>query len=270
MSIRLMSQVWEHEFSHAEQTIMLALADWANDDGGNVFPSVARIAWKTGYEERQVQRIMKKLRGTGVLVLVKRATVYRPNEYRIILSKAPLKETFETWKESRGDIMTPRKGGDNLTPERGDISGERGDIAVTPDPSLNPSVDPLAIGADAPLPVVPRKLTERQEILANLEKRFSMISGRPLPRRETKQDKELASKRWWQPLWRMYETANKDLEATINLMSEAVKNMRASRLTISAPQSVENVFVSLFSERSCPISDAQLVGAQLTAQGWTK
>ena len=65
MSIRQILQVWEHEFSHPHQSVMLALADHAHEDGTGIRPSINRIAWKTGYSERSVQNILSQLRQLG-------------------------------------------------------------------------------------------------------------------------------------------------------------------------------------------------------------
>ena len=61
MSIKIMSQVWELDLPHNVQSIFLALADHADDDG-YCYPSVGRLAWRTGYGVRQVQRTLKELR----------------------------------------------------------------------------------------------------------------------------------------------------------------------------------------------------------------
>ena len=67
MSVKIMAQVWELELSHNAQSILLALADHADDDG-YCYPSVGRLAWKTGYGVRQVQRTLKYLRDGGLAV----------------------------------------------------------------------------------------------------------------------------------------------------------------------------------------------------------
>lgn len=93
MSIRLMSQVWERDVDHPEQAVLLALADHANDDGEHVRPSLEYIAWKTGYSERQVRRLVSSLKSKGVLVL-RRAGARSPNEYMLTLDPLPFKRPF--------------------------------------------------------------------------------------------------------------------------------------------------------------------------------
>ena len=138
MSIRLMSMVWELQLSHAEQSVALAMADHADDDGSKIFPSIARIAWKTGYSERQVQRIIVNLVDKRLLIVVFPPSQHRATEYRMDIDAIPPKPPFVSQKRSaRGDILAPR----------GDISKPRGDIAMSPDPSLEPPIDPPILSA---------------------------------------------------------------------------------------------------------------------------
>ena len=48
MSIKIMSQVWELDINHSEMIVLLAMADHADDDGQNCYPSNAYLAWKPG------------------------------------------------------------------------------------------------------------------------------------------------------------------------------------------------------------------------------
>lgn len=67
MSIKVMVLVWESDLPRDEKYICLALADWANDEGESVYPSIGRVHWKTKYSRRQVVRLMQDLEGRGVL-----------------------------------------------------------------------------------------------------------------------------------------------------------------------------------------------------------
>lgn len=61
MSIRVMSQVWEHSLAEGgELLVLLALADFADDDG-YCWPSIARLAGKSRLSERQVKRVLRTL-----------------------------------------------------------------------------------------------------------------------------------------------------------------------------------------------------------------
>jgi hypothetical protein len=97
MSIRQILQVWEHEFSHPHQAILLALADHAHEDGTGIRPSINRIAWKTGYSERSVQNVMSQLRELGILVVTVPATPFTPNEYGFEWAAATPKPSFDDY-----------------------------------------------------------------------------------------------------------------------------------------------------------------------------
>jgi hypothetical protein len=66
MSVRLMSAIWDMEFSPVEKLILLAVADWANDEG-LAWPSIAQLAKKTGCGERTVQRTLRAAEQSGLL-----------------------------------------------------------------------------------------------------------------------------------------------------------------------------------------------------------
>jgi hypothetical protein len=82
MSIKLMSAVWERsDISSTQKLVLLALADWANDDG-LCWPSIDRLAQKTGMAGRSVQRIIRDLEQIG---LVKRDEVAgKGNRYWVL------------------------------------------------------------------------------------------------------------------------------------------------------------------------------------------
>ncbi len=65
MSIKIMSAVWEFgPPKQAERFVLLALADYANDDG-ECWPSIAGIQRKTCMSERGVQTIIRRLEVDG-------------------------------------------------------------------------------------------------------------------------------------------------------------------------------------------------------------
>lgn len=120
MSIKKMVEVWEIELDHPEQSVMLTLADHADDDGSKVFPSVARIAWRTGYGVRQVQRILKRLRDDLHLIQLvqKGGGRGKPSEYKLTLENGDKKTPFNEWaRQQKGDTAMSKKGDTAMTPE---------------------------------------------------------------------------------------------------------------------------------------------------------
>lgn len=62
-----MNQVWRRaQFAGGELLVLLALADWADDDG-QCWPKIPAIAEKSRLSERQVYRVMAAFREAGIL-----------------------------------------------------------------------------------------------------------------------------------------------------------------------------------------------------------
>lgn len=84
MSVRVISWVWER--SRAEGTdrlVLLAIADSANDDGGNAWPSVATLAGKAKVSERTVQRSIRALVLLGEVSVDQNAGWHGTNVYTV-------------------------------------------------------------------------------------------------------------------------------------------------------------------------------------------
>ena len=160
-----MAQVWELELPHNTQSIMLALADHADDDG-YCYPSVGRLAWKTGYGVRQVQRTLKDLRDTGLAVPTSPVVGGRHNTTVYKLHPAAGKQKHPFQSKTDREILAGIKG-DNLTPfeDESEIKGDtqdaervtfetqrvtpetlKGDIAMSPESPvtiIEPSIEPF-------------------------------------------------------------------------------------------------------------------------------
>lgn len=67
MSIKLMVEVWHlSSINSTEKLLLLALADWANDEG-LCWPSIDTLATKTSLSRRSVQGTIRKLEKGGLL-----------------------------------------------------------------------------------------------------------------------------------------------------------------------------------------------------------
>lgn len=67
--------------------VLLAMADWANDDGGHIFPRIETLAKKARLSERGTQYALARLKRDGTLEQTSPARQHRPAEYRIVLEK---------------------------------------------------------------------------------------------------------------------------------------------------------------------------------------
>lgn len=83
MSIKLMTAAWEREdLSATHKLVLLALADWANDEG-LCWPSINRLAIKTSMAGRSVQRLIRQLEEMGFVR--REETVGKGNRYWIVI-----------------------------------------------------------------------------------------------------------------------------------------------------------------------------------------
>ena len=120
MSVKIMSQVWELDIDHSEMIVLLAMADHADDDGQNCYPSNAYLAWKTGYSDRQVRRVLRALESTGIITRVAHEEGGRglATEYRLNPEKGDKKSAFMADKRRTS------------TTQKGDILSEKADMGV--------------------------------------------------------------------------------------------------------------------------------------------
>lgn len=85
MSIKAMATVWEKsEQSGSSLLMLLAIADYAHDDGTNAWPSLSTLARKTRMSRRNAIRTIKKLEKVGELFVVRRGAEHKSNEYSIL------------------------------------------------------------------------------------------------------------------------------------------------------------------------------------------
>lgn len=109
--------------------VMLMIANCANENGSDCWPSLPRLAKDTRLSKRQVLRVIEVLEKSGEIT-VQHSTGRHSNHYSFPLMNSDKMSPFKT--SPNGDIS-----GTN-----GDISRTNGDIAMSPDPSVERSVDP--------------------------------------------------------------------------------------------------------------------------------
>lgn len=78
-----MSLVWELPWPAEPTLLALAVADYANDQGQGIFPTIETAARKSRLSERSVQRFFGVFRELGLLVPVKKATRRTPTVYKL-------------------------------------------------------------------------------------------------------------------------------------------------------------------------------------------
>jgi hypothetical protein len=100
MSIKVMSLVWESfPRGGSEKLVMLAMADFANDQGGSVHPSISLIGRKCSLSRSQARRIVHALIKEGYLCVIGNQNGGAPSStrrYQINLSMLTRKEPITT------------------------------------------------------------------------------------------------------------------------------------------------------------------------------
>lgn len=86
MSVQAMNWVFKHSLSTGnDRIVLLAIADEANSEGENAFPSVDRLASKTRIHRATVMRSIRRLEELGELEVIRPQTrgLGHFNQYRI-------------------------------------------------------------------------------------------------------------------------------------------------------------------------------------------
>lgn len=138
MSIKVMTEVWEHSAQKgARLLLLLAIADHADDDGF-AWPGLDRLAAKTRMSRRQTITNLQALIADGELQLIDRggAGARDTNRYRVIVKGANI-------APSKGAEIAPSpetKGA--VSANKGAVSANKGAVATAPEPSVEPSLKP--------------------------------------------------------------------------------------------------------------------------------
>ena len=125
-----MSLVWNRApYSENRLIVLLALADWANDEGQS-WPCIERLAKKARVDRRSAQRILRKLEIDGFIQTELNRGRGNQNRYTINLEKL------------KGGTVSPIeeiKGGVENT-EKAALRTQKA-VAVSPDPLVEPSLE---------------------------------------------------------------------------------------------------------------------------------
>ena len=116
MSVAMLSRVWKQSKSRRnELLVLLAIADFANDDG-EAWPSIKTLAAKSRLCERETRYALRRLEHTGEIKTRPAKGKAGCNLYRIIVSE-PEGHSVQGGTVCRGTVMP--QGGAQLCPSRG-------------------------------------------------------------------------------------------------------------------------------------------------------
>lgn len=160
MSIRIMSWVWDTSPSGGtELLIELAFADYS-DDSGRSWPSKKAIAKKARCTERYVQEVAHKL------------SSMIPPRLRIYAGQGP--KGTNVYAFARGEVSSPLEPqfSENSKAQGGEPQFAKGENPGTPDPSGDPSTDPLSVSDKAKPRLIVKDFKPTEEQLANYREKF--------------------------------------------------------------------------------------------------
>lgn len=186
MSIKALNWAWEQRLEPSTKLVLLALADIA-DDAGRCWPSVATLAKKVHASERNVRRILQKLRSDNGQQALLRAEERRredgsqsSNIYVLQLQTDNLSACEISQKQDditgKGGLTEPRQG-----------AGAAGDI---------PGADIAASGQEPPVEPPPepkRRTTSGRAVDKQLSAETQRLLVRELSRLDAGMQSELMS-----------------------------------------------------------------------------
>ena len=92
-----MSWVWDNSpHSGGALVVLLAIADFAHEDGSGAFPSVETLAAKARLSKRQTQTILKELATSGELLVARGGGRRKSNTYTIVMETSAARQPVHT------------------------------------------------------------------------------------------------------------------------------------------------------------------------------
>lgn len=129
MSIKIMSLVWENfPRGGSDMLAMLAMADWCNDQGGSLHPSIASVAKKIRLTEKQARVIVHRLIDEGWLAVIGNENGGNPGQSRLYqlnvkkLATPPVEVTPPAKGTPPVEVRDPSRGGSFTPPAHGSLT----------------------------------------------------------------------------------------------------------------------------------------------------
>lgn len=143
MSISLMSLAWKTNLPVSQKMALLAMCDWANDEGGSLHPSIARIAERISCSERQAKRIIHDLIELGFLAVVGNENGGAPGQSRRYQLNVKRLETgvMGVTGDKLSRVTPKAETGDIRDTRRVTSATKTGDMGVTLT-TIEPSIEP--------------------------------------------------------------------------------------------------------------------------------
>ena len=136
MSVKLMTFVWDnYPEGGSELLLALALSDVAEDDGSQIYPSVATMASKTRQSERNIQYLLAKMKEKGWLIEIRPGGIFNGKRYTTEY-QIPAQALGMPAPIDRAQTLHPSEEGCKKQRTRVQPSVENGCKAIAPHSSL--------------------------------------------------------------------------------------------------------------------------------------
>lgn len=240
MSYALQRAVWQNGPTERNQfNVLQALADYADDDGGNVFPSIPTLAEKCRMSSSTVIRALDGLVSGGWVTRKRRKNAV--NTYQIVVAKLSgyVNLTHPDTAEPAEDV--------NLTPQ--DMSFcNVGYVKMTPDPITITSHLEKEEEAPSPAPAIEPAMTLREHFVKRTAIQPNDRTG-------------VYERDWAAPLGQLLALAGGDVAAAISLIDRALAvargdNERRKVYTVSSPRSLMGIASNLSATQQTAVAVA--------------
>lgn len=267
-----------------QKAILIALANYANPDGGHAFPSVKRMSLMTSCGERTVRRALSDLRDMRLIEVVEESKRHKTTEYQLDLQQMQVlqlrPDTALGLNKSRparaaplNDLDLPETTVD--LPERHPSTNTR--VLLTKDYPKKGSVNDKSLTPPGLFNLgdldngeqeketgkKEQEPTNRNRFSREMQDTFCAETGIPSPDLSTGKQRRAAGELWFNPLWSVYKLFRPEeerqgeikmvydqssLNAAIELIKQACRQMKDDKLTISFPKSIYAVAQSIYAE----------------------
>lgn len=184
MSIKALNWAWEQKLEPSTKLVLLALADIADDDG-KAWPSVATLSTKVHASQRNVRRILQKLRGGAG----QRALIEVDERRRRDGSQASNLYILQL-QTDKLSVCENYKGKDDAGEQEGVTELCQGESALGDSPRADTAVTPHEPPVKPP-PESKRRTTSRQAVDKQLPAETQRLLFRELSRLEADMQSEL-------------------------------------------------------------------------------
>ena len=179
MSGKVTGAVWEMDLPRPVKYLLLALAEHANHEGEQIHPGVELLAWKTGYTGRNVQRMLRELEGSGIIVPEDGHKIGRGRvvHYRIDFDAAPKLAPRQRKRVTSPHTSERESGEERVTSPHNGPKPEKGDIPAQERVTSPRKKGDISSGAPASV----EKLTVKEPSLGTVRERENARDPRPIP-----------------------------------------------------------------------------------------